>query len=492
MWSSLDLQEDTQQIDRLVETSRVLLGLILFIRYFDAFGFFSVDNDYKLICLSGSVISLFLTFGFFSPISLIILFYLQITTPILRGLGNQVTVILIWALIFMSAGSKYSIDSFLNLKKIFFFFKYRNSYSFAIVRFSSIFMFWGICITAMSFHFFDELWLKGEALELLVLTPYLSEYYELFFYLNKHHYGIFKLICTLGLLVQGFWEMFLLPLFFHKKLRYFAIFQGVGFFVICGIFINVSYLPLIELVLWFMICTSFFTKNQFSKGTQNRENKIQEYTTTAIILITSITTIFFVAQNITNDRFFKKFRKKFRLIYNITAQDSVNVFNYKDLMMGDTTLIIKRNNNSAKDLKSTIVPFMDLNGGRLDYLRNDYAYFDSSLKWQRTPYEKKIIDPTPPISIDHLHEKGQSIIRHITRFDNCLTGNKKYDIYFLKIKTERQRNRFIRKSPQLIFKDKIQVNNNNCSFVFKFNWGHNSNKRKYIDILNFINKHNQQ
>ena len=153
MWSSLDLQEDTQQIDRLVETSRVLLGLILFIRYFDAFGFFSVDNDYKLICLSGSVISLFLTFGFFSPISLIILFYLQITTPILRGLGNQVTVILIWALIFMSAGSKYSIDSFLNLKKIFFFFKYRNSYSFAIVRFSSIFMFWGICITAMSFIF---------------------------------------------------------------------------------------------------------------------------------------------------------------------------------------------------------------------------------------------------------------------------------------------------------------------------------------------------
>ncbi|MCB0339966.1 MAG: hypothetical protein KDD53_10195, partial [Bdellovibrionales bacterium] len=65
-----------------------------------------------------------------------------------------------------------------------------------------------------------------------------------------------------------------------------------------------------------------------------------------------------------------------------------------------------------------LVPFMDIEGGRLDYLRNDLLYFTESLKWQRLRGEPKFIgnDPSKP---------GYRTIRLanlVALLDACLTG----------------------------------------------------------------------
>ena len=63
------------------------------------------------------------------------------------------------------------------------------------------------------------------------------------------------------------------------------------------------------------------------------------------------------------------------------GQRDVNVMNKFDLGMGAPGIVLIE--TEANGQFERTVPFMDLNGGRLSYLRNDLLYFSRSLIWQR-------------------------------------------------------------------------------------------------------------
>ncbi len=74
----------------------------------------------------------------------------------------------------------------------------------------------------------------------------------------------------------------------------------------------------------------------------------------------------------------------FGLCFNkfpLLGQGNVNVLNSTDLKLGGPGIVLIETDANGK-FKRT-VPFMDLNGGRLSYLRNDLLYFQHSLIWQR-------------------------------------------------------------------------------------------------------------
>ena len=67
---------------------------------------------------------------------------------------------------------------------------------------------------------------------------------------------------------------------------------------------------------------------------------------------------------------------------SVFGQRDISVMNKPDLTMGAPGIVLIE--TDAKGKFKRTVPFMDINGGRLGYLRNDLLYFSRSLTWQRS------------------------------------------------------------------------------------------------------------
>jgi hypothetical protein len=93
------------------------------------------------------------------------------------------------------------------------------------------------------------------------------------------------------------------------------------------------------------------------------------------------------------------------------------VFNKDDLELGSAHFVLYETNPSDKT-PLRIVPFMDIEGGRLDYLRNDYLYFSHSLLWQRSPPNQKFEDE----QATKISETTRQLMHRIARLDTCIIG----------------------------------------------------------------------
>jgi hypothetical protein len=103
-----------------------------------------------------------------------------------------------------------------------------------------------------------------------------------------------------------------------------------------------------------------------------------------------------------------------RLFY-LFGQTSVQVFNQEDLGMSDAHVVLCEVDAAGRHQR--VVPLYDIEGGRLDYLRNDLVYFRYSLLWQRSPWHRKFEggDPTQPGARTH------EFIRRMSFLDAVMT-----------------------------------------------------------------------
>lgn len=111
------------------------------------------------------------------------------------------------------------------------------------------------------------------------------------------------------------------------------------------------------------------------------------------------------------------------VVWKFTGQGFVNVFNKTDLNMNQYSLIMCRKDDKFLNTQTSLVPFQDLNGGRLAYLANDLIYYRRSIIFQRK---------TINMDISYAAKEGKSLSLFIAKLDNSITNNKGYNVYLLK------------------------------------------------------------
>jgi predicted DCC family thiol-disulfide oxidoreductase YuxK len=113
---------------------------------------------------------------------------------------------------------------------------------------------------------------------------------------------------------------------------------------------------------------------------------------------------------------------------------NANVLNKADLKLGASGIVLIETNANGT-LKRT-VPFMDINGGRLGYLRNDLLYFQYSLMFQRKYTYLKSTDSLSNEFIFSFRKLGEAV----GILDACLRQSSglryyKADLYVKKLKS---------------------------------------------------------
>lgn len=391
-------------------------GLLVFHRYADISGFAILQNQpysYFPTWILCAFLGLLIFIGFLTPFALVALGLFLLFPPLAGNLGDQVSLINLWGLLLLGAGEAFSVDEKLLQdprwkKQMRSLYRLSNVCSLGQIRFLLVLFFWGVCFSAVSYHFADPLWKKGQVLQVMLDTPYLSQFYWFFHAIRLNHPTLYHWGCTLALFVQATWELFLFPLMFFRAGRIFVVIQGLIFFLVSIVVLELQYLPLQELVWWTMALAYPFRAQE----TEEKWNPL---------LITGATGLVFSLISgiaLTPSEMALRIGKVF-------GQFPVSVFNREDLNMGSHYLILTELDATGNPKR--VVPLQDIDGGRLDYLRNDLLYFSHSLAWCRQPPAWRFQpDGKPLASTDELAER-------VVRLDSCLqkrTQPSEYAAYF--------------------------------------------------------------
>ena len=270
--------------------ARIFLGLILCHRFLDLCISSPLDVSTNQIIkhFIGLGLSIFTTIGIFLPITIPLISLTNSFTAI--NLGGQITAIILIIIFFGKCWRHLSIDKFFINKnklysKLYLFFENLNLNPQAI-RLFGLWLWGGVCFSAMSYHFNDSSWIKGTAVLTLLRTPYLNDYYQIF---NNINDSILIFLSAISLYLMAIWELIIWIIPGIKILREITFWWGIAFFVSSIIFINLSYLPYIEIILWLLLYKPYL----FSKliPNSNTENVIEKFKPNFLINVFSIITI---------------------------------------------------------------------------------------------------------------------------------------------------------------------------------------------------------
>lgn len=446
---AFSVNADADQLQKNTALVRILFGLGLAHHFIDIMGFAIItDSRAATLILAGSglILSLFVTVGFLTPIALVLLIAFFVFAPIVNYLAFQIMIIVGWGLFFFGAGHYFSLDSLLGRNSRFKSLSsllYRFSPSLdrrenvAYIRSLMILLFWGVSLCAMLSHFYDPLWLKGDVLQLVLTTPYLTDFYDLYTQISQSAPVAYDVVWTAGLIMQGIWELLLFPLMFVPiARRFFVPVQGLVFFVFSLIFLNLRQLPFFE-ICWWLLLFGYVPVFKFNAraaaeasdgadSAQGRSTAIRQFHTIGAVIV-----IVHLLLNILlglpalepHTRLARQFVSPYvwsnpvvKAIYKTFAQRPVNVFNRADLMVGQSYFVIYE--TDAEGNVQRVVPYLDSHGGRLDYLQNDILYFNSSITWQRSEADHKFVDGDPR----HINETTNRLLNKIMFLDGCLEG----------------------------------------------------------------------
>ncbi|MCA9415864.1 MAG: hypothetical protein KC917_06325 [Candidatus Omnitrophica bacterium] len=433
------LPVDEKQIIRNVNFFRFVMGLLVAHRFLVVFGVAVVSSPegIRLLMASGAFLGVLISIGFMTPIAIVLFTSLFLISPPLFGtLGDQAAIIVFWLLILLGGGKHYSVDSLLSrwsplkrpIESLYFFAVRLTPENFSRVRFFGIMVFWGVNFSAVAFHFFDEFWLQGDVLQVAMATGFWNDHYQFANAVKDGYPLLFHTLCRAGLYIQAIFETFLL-LFMYLGWpgRMFVFLQGLGFFLMSLLFFNLGYLPLHELVMWGILfgylpaIFPFLARGAKKAG----EERIANFGPHPINgLITLAFTIGFIFNLLNFARicghpwngYWPWNQPVWRAVHRTFAYEAVNVFNRDDLATGGYRMVLYEVDEEGVPIR--LVPLMDLNGGRLDYLRNDYIYYGRVLRWLRAPESEKFVDG----DYENLGDKTKQVLNTMITLDAAVTG----------------------------------------------------------------------
>ncbi len=427
------LNASTGQIASVIAILRIVFGLGVVHRYADQLGFAAIggDPDYLRFAYSLAVIlGLCIASGVLTPIALVaFIFLFSLNRPGSPTLGDQLLGLNSWVILLSAGGLKWGVDGLLArtpafrplYRWIYVLGRVPTPENFAVIRFIALFAFWGVCIAAGSFHLFSELWREGKALQVGLTTPYFSDFADVLVRFREASPGLFDILLALALYVQWTWELFLIPcMYLGWPTRLFVAFQGTGFFIASITLMNLGYLPVNELILWGLL---FGPQLAGAIGPRWSETPAYEILREGRGLIDRLAAIFVlvvIVFNIMNlienldGRPPAPFRTRYwDHVHRLFGQEKVNVMGERVFLSGNAHAVIAE--LDAEGHPCRIVPYQDLRGGRLDYLRNDLLYFHYSLPWQKA--QPKLIKEKHLLDED---SRTRNLIDRVVRLDTLL------------------------------------------------------------------------
>jgi predicted DCC family thiol-disulfide oxidoreductase YuxK len=250
---------------------RILVGVVALARvvpivYGSYFYFYDralgVAPSATLIGIGIVALLLLLTVGFLTPVALVALlqgygaFDAANST---RTLGTQIFVLLLVLLLLTAAGSRRSIDGILmrnrgamgRMIERLYALPGRFTESALSVVYLLLFMaFAVISFGAMLVHAQDHYWMQGYTLQVLFASSYLSRVYPIIRELEAAAPDVLRALSVVGGIGQAAFQLFMLPLIFTRLGGWFVVIWGLSFFLASVLFLELSYLPYMELWLW--------------------------------------------------------------------------------------------------------------------------------------------------------------------------------------------------------------------------------------------------
>lgn len=408
---------DKSELIRKIAFIRIVIGLVLLHRYVDILGFSMLAKDVELFnnaSIAAILFSTMLVFGVLTPVAIVGLLFFSSVQLFVVNLGNQLMTILLWGFLFYGAGNDLSIDCYLNrfelYKKVYKYLNFLsveiNKQNVAVVNFILLFLYWGITLTASINHLSDVFWFNGEVLKLLLTSPYMTDWYWIISSIREKVPQVVDSILFAGCYVQISWEMLLLPLVYFRLGRLFVIVHGLFFFILALFVFSPGYLAFFELSLWWVVfdkclITNFllnklpYDLQQISSGGTARKALNVFCTISFLVVFTQFFTTPKVLEKISKSSIetTNSLRTKYGRIFLVFAQESINVFNTLDLKMGLSHIVLYETDKDGNYKR--LVPYLDIEGGRLSYMRNDLMFFGYSLQWQRLNFNQKFLSGNP-------------------------------------------------------------------------------------------------
>jgi hypothetical protein len=416
-----------------VNAVRMAFGALAAFRALDMAGFSILaaqPSSYAAGRFVEAVAALGVAFGLFTPASFLVLLGSLCTDDAGQYLGLQVARMLTVGLLLAGAGRRFSLDALaLRVPDASRFL--RPLYALAPsepaalgpVRLLLLGMYWAVTLAGVRYHFFDSFWLRGEVLQLALTMPYFSDHHALFVAARDRSPEVFDLLCRAGLYVQAFWQLALLPLalFLARPLRLFVVVQGLAFFAVSTFVLNLGALGPFELLLWalvFGVAPGFGLDPGLRSSSRPREHGLRF----GVLAVGAAAVSLFMVQNLAaiadamwHTRMAAALPAPRALLLPFGLR-RVNVFNQADIRMGTAHLVLAEEDAQGGVVR--VVPFLDKDGGRLDYLRNDLLYFGWSLRWQRMSRGQQVTSTAPPALTAHTRR----LLRQVGRLDACLEG----------------------------------------------------------------------
>lgn len=395
----------SRNFEKSASVSRIFLGILLTHRHIDLILGSPVSDSISIESLSALAGSILVALGLFTPLSLPVTAFLDYS--IVWNLGSRL-IILTGLIIWLGNGWKYySLDRMLIsslLRPIGPLYKFSNSITYTpqTIRTLGLLIWGGMTLTSASFHINDEAWLKGYAVIHLLRTPFYNDFYELFYLVDTQ---LLLILSKLSCYLMMTWQAALWALPGIKIIRNFSFVMGLLFFLSSILFINISYLPFTELVFWILIYlpNSLWLgwEDSYTRGVHAIESissgvPLQAAARQLKRFIKYNIIISFVIFNAGNTvRLFAGESSKTRaLIDNILlnnkfyrrwnsawGQAPLDDFNSNDLFDYRFSVVGCR---EYTDSTTDLVPWEDLNGGRLKYLRNDKFFMRVSVPFKQS------------------------------------------------------------------------------------------------------------
>ncbi len=269
--------KDTKFENNKIGLLRITLGGIVFIRTLIIMytSFYYYPKGYNLLNINFSIESLFsiiscllvfmFTIGFFTPVACLVLLFFYPTIDLYLGTGlNLGTCIFSTTLIFyfLTNNKNYTIDSILIIKNnmlakcILKIYSFIGAPSLNNLRLFYFFLFISyalISFGALQYHLNDSYWTTGKTVAVLMANSYLNKFYELFRLFERNFPHVYSIFSIMGVIFQSIFQLLMIPLMWLRFGRYFVALYGLWFISISVIFLEISYLPFVEIIVWSLI-----------------------------------------------------------------------------------------------------------------------------------------------------------------------------------------------------------------------------------------------
>lgn len=362
---------------------RILTGLILLYRTIQIVDVkLLIEGSNPLFFFNCGIITVIILFilGAFTSVISILLLIVYWEFDRLNNtytLGSAIFGMFLILQIFTSSGYHYSIDSLLRKKnmkwlKFLSFERLLDEVELKRLYFWVFFLYGLISFIALSYHLVDVYWYYGQTTQIFLTNSYLVSISGYFRDVLANYPRFLFYVSILTILGQSIFQFCMIPLSFNKWGMIFVKYWSLCFFLASLFFIGLSYLPHIELAIWII----FFIRKKTAKASEKVvkktsffERKIMKITFLGCIIVTIfffINNFYFTHKLIKNSKYYKVTANILKPLERVGFIIPL-VFNSTDLMMGDSWVVIKKDNK--------VVSITGENGERLNYNGFDYLFF---------------------------------------------------------------------------------------------------------------------